>query len=294
MAALALALALPLVACGEEDSATFSVDASRAAAATSEQGTARMTMTMRMSGLGLPGEMEVTADGVTALDEPRADITLDFGNLLSLLGPGGGDGKVRILFDGSQLYVDPPAIEGLALPNDGGWLALDLGRIVEVLGIDPDAAGALFTVDAASQLRVLREAGGLEEKGTEEIDGVETTHLAGAYSVEDVIAALPPARQERVREALADIERLAPGSLQTDQKIPVELWVGEDAIVRRMRTEVALPAQPGLGAGRMSMTYELSDFGTPLDTSRPDGAVDVTDRLVDLFEGYTGAVAGAA
>lgn len=288
-----LAVGFGLTGCGEDDGATFSMDGHRAAAATAQQGTARLDMTLRMSGLGLPGELEVTAEGVTALGEPRADITMDFGNLLGVLGAGDGDGKVRILFGSGRLYVDPPAFEGIELPNDGGWIGIDLRQAVEALGIDADAASALFTVDPASQLRALREAGALEEVGPEEIDGARTTHLKGAYSIDDVVASLPADRRDRVRRALDDFAKLAgPAASPTDQDVPVEVWVGEDAIVRRMRTEAALPAQPGVRAGKMSVTYELSDFGAPLDVSAPRGAEDITDRVLRALRQAPGLLGG--
>ena len=42
------------------------------------------------------------------------------------------------------------------------------------------------------------------------------------------------------------------------------------------------------------LAYELSDFGTPLGTSRPPGMVDVIDRLVHALEGFADQVGAGA
>lgn len=278
--ALPALLGAVLAGCGE---GAPEVDVARAADATAGRGTARMALTMRMRGLGLPREIEITARGVTSLDAPRAALTMDFGKLLTIAGDAPGDSAMRVRFDGADLFVDPPEIPGLAIPGGDGWIALDLRRVVRALGIEPDAAGALFTVDPASQLRALREAGNLEEVGSEEVAGAETTHLKGSYSIDDVVGALPEARREQVRDALARVEELAPGSVRSDDRLPVELWVDGDSVVRRMRTSSPLPAQGGAPAGEFDMTYELSDFGAKLDVARPAGATDLTDRLVSLL-----------
>ena len=277
----ALACAVPaLSGCGAEEA--VGVDVAKAAEATREKGTARMTMTMRMSGLGLPGAIEVPAEGVTSLVEPRADFTMDVGNLLQI-GTGDPGGKIRIVFDGADLYVDPPKLEGLRLPGGGGWIALDLRRVVDALGIDPEAAGALFTVDPASQLRALTAAGELEEKGGEEVNGVPTTHYAGSYSAEDVVETLPEGRRAKVLEAFEKLAEKAGDADAFSTPIPVEMWVDDDAVVHRMRMSSNLPGQNGAPAGRMDMTYELSDFGAALDVQRPEDATDVTDMIVRML-----------
>lgn len=274
-----LAGAVPVVSgCGAEEAA--GVDVAEAAQATAAKGTARMTMTMRMTGLGLPQPMDVKAEGVTALGEPRMNITFDFGNLLAAAGAQ-GVGKMAMRVDGADLYVQPPEIQALNLPK---WISLDLRQVVRAIGIDPDAAGALFTIDPASQLRALKSAGGLEEVGSEEIAGAETTHLKGTMSTKDTIAALPPAKRKAAEEALAQLEKLGGGEV-ADQRVPVELWVDGDAIVRRMRMTMNMPAQNGAPPGEMQMSYELSDFGAELDVSKPDGVVNYTDELVGALSG---------
>lgn len=264
--------------CGAEEVA--GVDVAKAAQATSAKGTARVTMTMNMKGLGLPTPVDVEAKGVTALGEARMNVEFDFGALLAAAGAG-GVGTMEMRLDGADLYIKPPEIQALDLPE---WIGLDLRRVIKAMGIDPAAASALFTVDPASQLRALKSAGGLEKVGTEEVAGAETTHLKGTMSTKDTIAALPPAKREAAEKAIAQLEELG-GSQVADQRIPAELWVDGDAIVRRMRMTMEMPAQNGAPTGTMQLSYELSDFGAALDVSKPDGVVDYTDKLVRALSG---------
>jgi hypothetical protein len=276
LALLALpALCAPALAgCGAEEVA--GVDVAKAAAATTGKGTARMTLRMHMTGLGLPSAIDIEAHGVTALGAPRMNIAFDFGELLSAAGAQGLDGGVEMRLDGAHLYVRPPEIQALDLPE---WIGLDLRRVAEAMGIDPDAAGVLFTMDPASQLRGLRAAGGLEPVGTEEVGGAQTTHLKGTMSTRDYLAALPPAQRRRAEKAIAQVEALG-GESAAGQEVPTELWVDGDSIVRRMRMSMRMPS-PGAGApGQMDMTYELSDFGAELDVAKPEGVVDYTGKLV--------------
>jgi hypothetical protein len=277
------ALALLLSGCGEDEGGGRTFSAAAVAEATSLKDTARIDMTVQMRGLGLPGEIELAADGVTALAEPRMSLRLDIGRFVEELGGPAGQLPLEFRLDGKDLYVKPPTIEAMGLTDD--WLAVDLREIVEAMGIDADAAGVVFTMDMASQLRAMRAGGSLEPAGTEEINGVATTHLKGSYSIDDVIEAMPERRGQAVREALAELDALADDGIDTAAPVPAELWVDDASVVHRMKMRSEVPAQEGVPAGRMEILYELSDFGAELDVSRPAGAEDITDRIVRAVKG---------
>lgn len=284
---VALAAAIPvLTGCGAEEK--LGVDVAKAADATEQKGTARLTMLMRMSGAGMPEEIELRAEGVTALAEPRMNLSFDVGPLIAQFGGPSGEMKVGMRLDGKDLYVEVPKIAGTPITGGTGWIGIDLREAVEAFGIDAEAAGALFTMDPASQLRAMREAGSLEEVGTEEIDGTETTHLEGAYSVEDVLDTLPAAEARKIRDALAELDAIADDGTKLTDDMPVDMWVDADSVIRRMQSSSEMPAQDGMPAGKFDITYELSDFGAELDVSRPDDVTDLTDKLVTALEAQTG------
>jgi hypothetical protein len=288
----ALAALVPLAAgCGDDDE--FSVSASEAAAATREAEGAKVAMTMKMRGMGLPVPLTTKADGVTALTEPRMDVTFDFGSLMSL-GGAGGDGKTRVLVDGADVFVDPPAIRGLDLPGGAQWVTADLREVLDAMGIDPSGFGELMRMSPDQQLAALEATGDVKEVGKEEIRGEQTVHLRGSVRLSDYIDALPAERGEAARKALDELSKL-PGAdaSELDAPTPFDMWIGEDKLVRRITSKVTTPAQQGVPGGEMEIRMDFSDFGTPVDVSAPDTA-DVHDATSDLVRALKAAARGGA
>jgi hypothetical protein len=224
---------------------------------------------MTAKGFGLPGDLAVTGRGTTSLDSARMDLDLDLGPLLGSLGAS-GDGATKLLVRGGDLYVDPPQLEGVRLPGGASWVQVDLARVVEAAGADADALAEIMTVDPATQLDVLRSAEGVEEIGSEKVDGVETTRLRGEVSLEDYAKTLPA---DRRRRALAAIEQLDRSSAGADAAAPTpfDVWIDEQDRIRRMRQSGKVPGQPGVPAGEFAITLDLRDFGTAVDRPVPKG-----------------------
>lgn len=282
--------ALVAAGCGAEEAA--GVDVAQAAQATREKGTARMEMQVRMTGFGLPAAMEVSGEGVTDLDEPRMDLTLDLSKVAGALGAPMGDADVRLKVDGADVYVRVPEIPGLELPGGASWAALDLAQVAKAMGFDTKGLGALFQVDPSAQLRAMRAAEGLDEVGEETIGGVRTTHFRGTFTTLDALRALPAAERKEAEAALRGLE----GMEETlDDPIPTELWIDEQGVMRRMVSEGEVPSQAGVPGGSMRMSYELSGFGAKLDSSAPPkgDTFDATEALGSILEGGVPGVTGA-
>ena len=277
---LTVVAAIPAIAgCGSEDLPSVSV--AQATKATRDAETARMTMRIRMEGMGLPQAVTTTAEGVAALGAPRMDLTFDFGAFLEQFGAA-GDGRTRVLLDGRRGYVDPPAIEGLELPGGATWVAVDLKEAAQALGIDAEGLGDLMHLSPEQQLAALEAAGSVKEVGEDEIDGVRTTHLRGTLTLRDYAEALPAERRRQLDKAIRQIARIAGEDPEyLDQPTPTEMWVDEDARIRRMVQKSAVPAQKGAPAGSMHITTEFDDFGTPLELDLPEGSDvwEATDQL---------------
>jgi hypothetical protein len=285
LAAAALA-AVPAAGCGADDVSPRAAVA-QAATATQATDTARVTMTLAIRAGGLPVPITVRGAGVTATrGTPRADLTLDLTPLVRLTG-GSGDGRTRVLVPGgATVYVDPPALPGLELPGDRRWVALDMARAARAAGLDPAGLAALLRVDPATQLEGLRAAGALERDGEEEVAGATTTRYRGEVRLRDVVRALPAERRRAAERAIAELARVA-GDEALDAPVPTELWVDEAGLVRRMRQASELPAQGGRPGGRVEVTYELSDFGTPLRVRAPAGreVFDATGLVTRAIRG---------
>ena len=282
-ALMTLTASVAAVGCGSDD--LPSVTAADAAAATREAETARIAMNVRMSGMGLPAPMSIKARGVSAMAAPRMDMTMDFGPILKSFGAD-ADGRTRMVLDGGRLLVDPPSLPGVELPGGATWVTADLGEVLETLGVDVRGLSELMRLGPEQQIAAVKAAGSVKTVGEEEIDGVRTTHLRGSVKLSDYLKGLPADRRRRAQDAIRQLDKLPGGDTQSfDEPTPTDLWVDEDKRLRRMTQSSTLPAQQGLPGGKMTITLDLSDFGTKLDLPKPAGGdvYDATDDLTKLL-----------
>ena len=79
-----------------------------------------------------------------------------------------------------------------------------------------------------------------------------------------------------------------------DSKVPVDVWVGDDKLVRRMTMHL----KPSGGAAAttgfsMTMNMDLFDYGTPVKVSAPPES-DVFDASEQLSAAASGGAAAGA
>jgi hypothetical protein len=286
-AAVLLALAavapatLTAAGCGADDVDPRTAVA-EAAQATQRAESARLTIRTTVSGIGSPIPLTVTGRGVTATREAKLDVTFDFGPLLALAGAG-GDGRTRLLVPGGDVFVDPPALPGLSVPGGRRWVGVDLREVTEAAGLDAGALEAFARIDPASQLAALKAAGSIERVGEADVAGTPTTHYRGRVRLSDYVRGLPADRRADAQEAIRDLERLTG---EADAPMPVELWVDDESLVRRMTSRSEVPAQDGRRGGSVELTMELSDFGTRVVADPPPAreVYDATERAGGLLE----------
>lgn len=277
--------------CGSED-AGFDID--KAAAATAEKKTARVTSKVSVEGAGLPLPIELDAKGTTSLTSAEGKLILDLEPLLGLAGaPAGtpGDLEVRFQPDGT-LYAKPPKLDQLKIPGGKQWVSLELPALGQALGLPTEGLGKVFTLEPAAQLRALKAAKGLKEVGKEDVGGAETTHYRGTFKFSDFVATLPEAERasaEAAVEKLKQLDRTSAASL--DEPVPAELWVDKDGVTRKLLSTSKLPAQGGQPAGTLKQSYVLSDFGVALDAAPP--AAGDTFAATEVAAGALEQVAAA-
>ena len=275
LVAATLATAPLAAGCGADD--LNPEDVAKAAEATRAEKTAKVDLTVATSGFGVPIPLTVKGTGTSALDKVAMDLTCDLSGLLSLAQIQ-GDGKTRAVVLGKDAWLDPPAVEGVAVPGGKQWVGVDLAGAVRAMGVDPQAISALVNADPGAQLDAIRGAKGVKEVGKEKVGGVETTHFTGTVRLEDLLAALPADQRAKAQEALDAFLADAPGA---DRPTPIDVWVDEDERVRRMRQQVRTPAQQGVAEGRVTVTVDYSDFGTPL-TAKAPAAGEVYDATSQI------------
>jgi hypothetical protein len=250
-----------------------------------EAHSARMQMVMRMSGLPAPMPvMEITAEGVTDLQTQDGVITMDLG---SIAGIPMDAIEMRIVdgviyMDFSSLMQSMPGATGL--PPNVRWLKLDPTALVEELGMAPEDLGlGAQPTDFTQYLDQLRDVSrGVEEVGTEEIDGVSTTRYRAEIDLDKAYDAVP----EQLRELVGNQRDALRGA-----HVPVDVWLDDDGLLRRMeyRFDAGSLGVPD-GDASMTMTMNLSDFGVDVDVQAPPES-ETLDMLDLMGPGGLGAAA---
>jgi hypothetical protein len=119
--------------------------------------------------------------------------------------------------------------------------------------------------DPTQSLQMLRAAGGeVEELGEADVRGVATTHYRGEVDYEQYADVLEQEGKAAAARSIREVAKL------TGQKtVPMEIWVDEDSLVRRMEWEQAMPTESGGKPTTAKATMELFDFGVDVQVTRP-------------------------
>jgi hypothetical protein len=178
------------------------------------------------------------------------------GQSFELTGEGDADNDKRVMsmhvsasglamdevMNGWVIYMRSPLFAS-GLPAGKTWLKLDLEKAGKAVGID---FNAFSSYNPASTLDALKTAGHVEKVGEEEIDGAHTTHYT---------AQVDPAKVPNG----AKVQQL------TNAKYgPTDVWVDDDGLVRRLRTDTTASGTHSV------MTMSFSDYGKTVDVQVPD------------------------
>ncbi len=278
---LVLALAVVLGACAGNPPDPLAL-VSAAPVATTEAGTARMHLETIIR-LGTAGDVRTTGEGVVDFERQRGNLTLQL--------PSAGQaslGELELVYDGTVIYYRASSLFPDA-PTP--WVSIDIARLSEsVTGTDFEQLDQGATNDPSNTLALLKGvADEIEEVGTEEVRGEDTTHYRATVDVR---------RALEQQGAVEDRQRF---EMFLDQfgteTIPVEVWLDEEGRARRVRYDQPLPETPGVsvpaGTG-VSLTIELYDFGVeaPVEIPPPAEVTDLTELSSGAAEGPGGVGTG--
>ena len=103
------------------------------------------------------------------------------------------------------------------------------------------------------------------ELGPETVRGVETTRYQAVVDLETAAANLPPEQQ-------AELAAEMPGGLSGE--LPVDVWIDNDGLLRRLVIELDEENMASLGAGATeagsaTVEFELYDVGEPMSIEAP-------------------------
>jgi hypothetical protein len=266
----ALAAAALLAGCG---GAPAELDPlALAAERTVDAGSARFELSLE---LGVGGRTaEATATGAFDSAGGRATMHMDLGAVGDAFGapPGAGGDALRLdmVLDGTVAYLRFPLVSAM-LPGAKPWVKLDLAELAEREGVDLGGLRSFSDTDPRRTLDYLRAVSGeITTVGAEPVRGVPTTHYRAAVSLRRYPDLVPEEQRRLVREATDRlIEQLGVGA------VPVDVWVGDDGLVRRLAVEFDAGAAAPQGFAS-KVTMELFDYGTAVAVSPPP-AGEVTD-----------------
>jgi hypothetical protein len=275
-----LLAALGLAACGSEDTAAPEAVSPRAAVMqaadqTSAAGSYRASFEMTMSGLA-PEPMTMKGDGIFDSSARQGQMTMDMSEFAASSGQDLGEAEV--IFDDFVVYMRFPFLTQLQ-PNLKPWLKIDIREFGKQQGLDFGQLSQL-NQDPSQTLQYLRAASGdVEEIGTEEVRGVETTHYGMTVDLRKVVEQAPEAFRGQLR---ASIDQLI--ELSGVRSVPTEVWIDDDGLARRMRlTYENMRFAPGQ-QGDMTMEMDLYDFGVDVDV-KPPPKDKVTDHQELMTQG---------
>ncbi|TDC63206.1 hypothetical protein E1200_23095 [Actinomadura sp. GC306] len=255
----AVSAALVLTGCGgggtgstENMRLTASQALVKASEKTGEADTFKADLTV--TGTGEGGSGEIRANGQFQLRP-----TLRFSAKLDEFNRGGKSvpgAQGQALFTGDALYAKVPQ---LAQFVSGGkpWVKIDVNQASQHTGFDiRGLIGEVQKVDPAEQTKMFTGSKDVRRVGTENIDGVETTHYAGTVTVQDALNRLDADSREKVRKWLP--------AEDAQHKIAFDLWTDGENLPRKLVSK--MNGDQGEG-GTVTVLY--SDYGESFTVNPP-------------------------
>jgi hypothetical protein len=269
VAALASALAVAVAAVvtagcgGGSTSSALSLDPVAAAATKSQSaGAARVRLSIAVSG---PQGKTFRLRGTGAIDGPSSDLRFKLGSLLGRVGlpsaamtqlAHGSMREITLQEDGDYIiYVRLGSLLSSQLPGGQQWIKLDLSKLGKSAGLDLSKLLSGSQMQPGDLLSLLQTEGAkIHKVGPATVNGAATTH----YRV--VVDTRSRLKDLTTSPLLAGVAAQVP-------RIPEDVWIGKDGLVRRVRVSLNLPH--GATAVRTTMAMDLYDYGAQVDIAAP-------------------------
>jgi hypothetical protein len=142
------------------------------------------------------------------------------------------------------------------LPGGGQWVKLDMSKLGKSAGVDVGKLLSGSQFQPTDLLAMLKSEGATIHKvGSAQVDGTSTTHYR---VVVDLAKAL---------QAKGLTSPMLAGYASQMPKVPEDVWIGNDGLVRKVRVSYGL-TQQGKHV-HVGMTMNLSDYGTHVTIAAP-------------------------
>jgi hypothetical protein len=180
------------------------------------------------------------------------------------------DASLTMLIARNRMYMRVP---GRAREAGKPWLVADLADLARRSGVDIGSlASQSRQFDPSVDIAMLKAAGNLHRVGTEDVDGVATTHVAGLVKVGRALRQLTGStgRQARAEMRLLGI-----------RAVHVDLWIDARSQVRKEKVAMRSPAFA------LTVDMRVSRYGERVVVTPPP-ASKTTSLLA-----FTGALSGS-
>jgi predicted small lipoprotein YifL len=272
--ALPALLVIPVLAffaagCGSGGALSLDPVAS-AASKTQQAGTYAFDYTASMQVLGQ--ELSFSGSGQADTPNGRVHMTMDFKGLPAALTQDGTTAEM-ILVD-KVMYMKMPFLAS-QLPAGKQWMKLDLATLASSAGT---SLGSFNQADPQQWVQQLLASSDTQKIGTETVQGEQMTHYKTTIDPAK-IDTVPADQRAAVRAAMKQIGMTT---------IPVDVWIDGQGLLRRESIDMTLGK--ALQNSRISMTFDMHDFGTAVDVTAPaaDQVFDAT-ALVQQQAGGNGS-----
>jgi hypothetical protein len=175
-------------------------------------------------------------------------------------GPGDAPTVLEFLMLYPVGYAGYEQLDPFVHPTVKRWLKVDLQRTLtkQLASLEPEFRVGI-THSPVEALALLRGSKHAKKLGAETINGVRTAHYRVTVDVQEAFAKANPKERTVLRLARLQDGNAAPGH--------IDVWVGDDGLVRRMRQKLGVD---------QTMTTTLSHLGVRvhIEAPPPDETVD--------------------
>ncbi|GAA4621302.1 hypothetical protein GCM10023196_008670 [Actinoallomurus vinaceus] len=155
---------------------------------------------------------------------------------------------------GDNLYMKTAALSN---QNAGKpWVKMSLSKLGAQSGIDiKSLMNQSQQADPSANVRMLTASKDVRKVGAETVDGTQTTHYQGTYSVQQALAKLGSDQREKMQQLVAKTGL---------DKMEFDLWVDDQQLPRKMAVK-----SPAGSQVQTNTTTTYSGFNKPVSIAAP-------------------------
>jgi hypothetical protein len=233
------------------------VELAASATRTSQAKSARIAMRMRMTVPPNGAPLTADATGVVGFRDRSVDLAL------RMAIPGAGTFRMREIMVWPVIYMRSPLLS--AALHGKRWMKLDMAKLERSNGVDLNALTSTGSNDPTEMLQTLEnESDSLQNLGGATVRGVPTVHYHAVIDLDKAARHAPAALRAAVQKSDA---RLV--AMLGTHRMPMDVWIGQDHLVRRLAYHMALPVASTGETMAMDVRLDMFDFGVPVHVTAP-------------------------